>query len=611
MTTLCDSLLSRTRLELVNQRASLPWVFIAAVLLTLPNIVAAFRPHPDPLGLLMAFHALGLIMVPCLFGIRVRTWLTWMLPLSALVPISIVYLWFTDTLPTTFCILALSESDSAELGCFKGQGLVAGLTTIPFLLLAWWVIRRKISPDLRFGIVGRSFVLSGALAMLPFATYKVGIVRSARFSTSYTLGVFPVGTLYSVWEAKYFRDRIAQRRTIGDQLVVTQEKAEQKKDADDDREVNVLVIGESARGASFQINGYERPTSPCLSAMDGLISFKDVTAAAPMTLVAVPQMLTPAAPGKFVETLDLPSIPAVFRRAGYKVYWLSTQRKHGVYDTTTSTFSADADDARFLGGKLDTANRGNASTAQDWELLGPLCEILKKKEKKVLIVMHTMGSHGPAVMRYPQQLSSFPVDGSKYVEAILKTKLDDKDYEALLNAYDNSIHTTDWLLGQIVRFLKEQNTSSWMFYEADHGENVDGEGPFCHGTMTMDVLKIPLFVWTSGRYQADNPEKVEALKKHAPLPVSARSTFHTVLDMAGIECSWSKDDQSLASPTFVPGSRIVSNAAGGAADFDKEIKSDAEKRVSNRRLSTILKAPSTAAIDTKGGLGVRDALAGE
>jgi glucan phosphoethanolaminetransferase (alkaline phosphatase superfamily) len=554
-----------------------PWVMIVLIGLTLPNLVAAFVPRADPLGLLMLGHGLGLIMLPCLFGLSVRRWLTLLVPISLTVPLCIIYLLHTKTLPNTFCYLALLESDAQELSCFQSQGVNAALLAIPLFLLILWIVRKKIPADYRLNSVGMALTLAGSLSMLPYGVIKMGpTLSAAQLSLSFTQGVFPFGTMIAAKEAFDFRGQIDQRKTVGENIQVTIDKPSSP--SSENPEVNVLVIGESARAASFQINGYARPTTPRLSEMEGLIPFKDVVAAAPITLAAVPQMLTPAAPGQFLETLNLPSIPAVYRKAGYKVYWISAQTKHGVYDTTTSTFSADADESIFLGGKLDSQNMGATSKAQDWQLLGPFCEILKKREKKVLIILHMMGSHGPAALRYPVELGQFPVDGETYSRAVMKNDLNTIEYQNMINAYDNSIWATDWFLGEVVKNLKKQNSTSWLYYISDHGENLSGMSAFTHGTLTLDVLKIPLFVWTSPQFQMAWPARVHSLNRNAEQKVSARSTFHTVLGLSGISCDGFDEKRSLASEQFELGARQVSSLSGQVYDFDREILPEAEKR---------------------------------
>ncbi len=57
-------------------------------------------------------------------------------------------------------------------------------------------------------------------------------------------------------------------------------------------EVVVIVLGESARSANFQLAGYNRPTNPRLSRESDLIFFKDVTACRTHTAEAIPCLLT-------------------------------------------------------------------------------------------------------------------------------------------------------------------------------------------------------------------------------------------------------------------------------------------------------------------------------
>ncbi|MEQ1750108.1 MAG: phosphoethanolamine transferase [Prosthecobacter sp.] len=509
-------------------------------------------------------------MLPCVFGVKVRHWMMCLLPVTLLGPPAIAYLLFTENLPNTFCYLALMESDASELSCFSSQGMYAAAAMLPLVLAAWWVMWRKISPSFKLAIPSRLGIAGMALAMIPFSMTQVGFQNAFRYSFSYTQSVFPIGTLFSVWDAFAFRGRIDQRNALVEHIHVTQDSpaiAQPKKP-----EVNILVIGESAQSASFQINGYERPTTPRLMKMENLLAFKDVSASATITLAAVPQMLTPSKPGAFLETLDLPSIPAAYRRAGYKVYWLSTQRKHGLYDTTTSTFSEDADEHHFIGGTFDAKNQGAYSGVQDWRLLDPLLKIIARNEPKVLIILHTMGSHGPYTARYPKVLSRFPVSKEDFNSAMVKTRPSDLEKQVIRDAYDNSIFSTDWLLGEIVSQLKRHECYSWLYYISDHGENVSGQLPYGHGTMTTDVLQIPLFIWTSDAYLKSRPEKIQAMKSRLEQPISARSTFHTVLDLAGIRCDGMRPEMSLASAGFHPDARTVSSIGGQVWDYDKDIK---------------------------------------
>lgn len=552
------------------------WSCVAVTLLTLPNLVAIFLPKPEWTGFGLFIHGLGLMLLPCLFGIRVRRWLYLILPLALLVPPTVACLWYTKMLPSTFLYLALMETNAKELSCFGSQ-LLPVMASLPVIGLAcWWIIHRKIPRDFQLGLVGKSSVIFSVGLFLGIGTLKHGPLGAPNYALSYTLSLFPTGTLYSISEAIHFRSMIDKRIAALDDLEVGETPPATT--SDDDRQVHILVLGESARAASFQIYGYDRPTNPRLMKTADLLAFKDVAAAAPITLAAVPQMLTPAEPGQFLDTLKLPSIPAVFRKAGYKVYWISTQPKHGAYDTTSSTFSAEAHEAHFLGGLFDPFNTGAFSGKQDWQVLGLVHQLLARKEPKVLLVLHTMGSHGPYYLRYPKILSRFSVDAKDYERVMLKPILTEAERQIMVDAYDNTIHATDWLLTELIGVLAKQGAQSWFYYVSDHGENMSGTHQFAHGTLTEDVLRIPLFIWTSPAYQQSRPLQWAALRSHVSSPVSASSTFDTVLDLSGLRCPNSRPAKSLASAGYDPGSRRVAGLSGRVWDYDKELVPDFNKR---------------------------------
>jgi glucan phosphoethanolaminetransferase (alkaline phosphatase superfamily) len=63
--------------------------------------------------------------------------------------------------------------------------------------------------------------------------------------------------------------------------------------------------------------------------------------------------------------------------------------------------------------------------------------------------------------------------------------------------------------------------------------------------MTLDVLKVPLFVWASPQLQSARPTQMKFLLQNAGRPGSARCTFHTVLDLSGIRISEFDEKLSL------------------------------------------------------------------
>ncbi len=94
-------------------------------------------------------------------------------------------------------------------------------------------------------------------------------------------------------------------------------------------------------------------------------------------------------------------------------------------------------------------------------------QILESKKNKILIVLHTYTSHGPTYYKkYPKQFEVFtPVCTS--------VELTKCNQDELLNAYDNTIVYTDYMLATIIEKLKElKDYKSSMIYISDHGESL-------------------------------------------------------------------------------------------------------------------------------------------
>ena len=308
----------------------------------------------------------------------------------------------------------------------------------------------------------------------------------------------------------------------------------------------------------------------------GLLTFRDVSCTAPCTLIAVPSLLTAAPPGKLLEATRQASILTAYKKAGFRVYWLSAQKKHGTYDTLTSIFSADADEDCFISGKFDNEGRGAYHTALDANLIPEVRRLLKRNEPKVLFVLHTIGSHGPYAMRYPRQLARFPADQQKANDALFNISIgaasSPEDVELVQNTYDNTICATDFLLANLINDLKQSKASSWLYYVSDHGENTATArfGKFMHGMITRQVVEVPMLMWLSPAYEQAHADKVAALKANLNTPFSASCTFHTLLDMGGLSCPDFKKEWSTASTHFSPGPRIVCDAFGNLLDYDKK-----------------------------------------
>ncbi|MFN0078100.1 MAG: phosphoethanolamine transferase [Prosthecobacter sp.] len=548
-------------------------VFLAVSLINLPNLIACFIPGFAWVSVKLWLFSMALTLLACALGLRVRAMLWLALPLIVLVPACIACLLSIHNLPTTFLFLALLETNQVELSSFQGHMLYSGLGTVILMAVYVWVVKARVPAGFRFGPAGRVLVLGTLLTPAIYDLMIYNPVVSIAGIKQRCLSTFPCSTVYGAYEALDLRARVQNRQDLLGKLAIDQEPEFRE---EHNRQVHMLVIGESATKSCFGLYGYERETTPLLERTPGLLPFRDVASTATVTLLAVPSMITASPPGKVIEATQQTSLLTAYKKAGFRVYWLSAQRKHGTFDTLTSIFAEDADEAVFKGGKFDTYGAGAYGGTSDASLLPLVRNVLQRNEPKVLFVLHTIGSHGPYPSRYSEKRARFPADRQAVMNALRRissgTASDPQELQLVQNSYDNTICATDFLLANLIHDLNSIQASSWLCYISDHGENTSKAllGKFMHGMITRQVVEIPMLMWLSPLYEQTHPAKAAALKANLNTSFSAACTFHTVLDMGGLSCADFKKEWSCASPQFNPGPRLVCDSNGKITDYDQK-----------------------------------------
>ncbi len=332
-------------------------------------------------------------------------------------------------------------------------------------------------------------------------------------------------------------------------------------------EVYVLVVGETARAHNFSIYGYPRNTNPLLSKTPGITVFPDATTQSNTTHKSVPMLLSAASAEDFPRLFHEKGILAAFREAGFHTVFISNQLpNHSFIDF----LGVQADEHYFL--KKEESVQGSH---YDEDLLRKLDKILPEADasssahyryRKLFVVLHTYGSHFNYQERYPRSFAYFKPDGRS--EAMPENRRD------LLNAYDNTIRYTDYILHGIVERLQKwelvqtkarnkpdgiycQPTSA-MLYTSDHGENIfdDNRNLFLHAAPKASdyELHVPFIIWTSQGFDKKYPKVVKALAdNHTKQVQTSLSVFHTLLGIGGIQTRYRQDEHSVASELYHPG----------------------------------------------------------
>ena len=229
----------------------------------------------------------------------------------------------------------------------------------------------------------------------------------------------------------------------------------------------VLIVGESVRVDNMSLYGYTRSTTPQVEAQRKQIKlFNQAISGAPYTALSVPLSLT----ADSVLSHDIHNYPDniinMANQAGFQTFWLSSQSAFRQNGTAVTSIAMETVYVRGF----------------DELLLPHLSQALQQNtQQKKLIVLHLNGSHEPACSAYPQSSAVFQPQ-------------DDQDA-----CYDNSIHYTDSLLGQVFELLKDRRAS--VMYFADHGLERDPtkKNVYFHGgrEASQQAYHVPMFIWYS------------------------------------------------------------------------------------------------------------------
>ena len=278
---------------------------------------------------------------------------------------------------------------------------------------------------------------------------------------------------------------------------------------DDEKAVVVLVIGESARKANFQLYGYKRDTNPLLSKQKDLKVFQ-ANSCATYTTAGCKAILEPKDCGDLYELL-----PNYAFRMGADVSWRTSN--WGEPPIHVDEYLTDPELATIFG----------VSNAYDDILFRGLRERIESSAKnKVLIVLHTSISHGP------QYASKYPKEFEIYKPVAKNVEEGQKNVGMLINAYDNTILYTDFLLDGLINTLRAMTDwKSCMIFISDHGESLGENEIFMHGLPMQlapkEQYEIPFLVWTSEDFRAYRSDLPEVLEQHY--------IFHSVLNLLSIQ----------------------------------------------------------------------------
>lgn len=317
----------------------------------------------------------------------------------------------------------------------------------------------------------------------------------------------------------------------------------------------ILVIGEAARYDHWHINGYNRPTSPCLELKKNLVSFDSAYAQANLTSFSVPLILTRATAKNPEIAFKEKTLPEAFQEAEYRTGFITKQ----IPSKLTQRIMHACDVAYSYSKGIDV--EGN----YDEEMISKLQEWTLPKQQ--FYVLHSLGCHFRYELRYPYTFAKYqPTFGKSFGYSMIS----ENNKEQIVNAYDNAILYTDYFLSQLINYMDSLDCPAVMMYISDHGESFwdDERKLSLHGSYQISEYEyhVPLFVWYSDEYAARYPQKVAAMTANKTTPVSSDVVFYSMLDIAGIE-DIVDSTRSICSPSLVAVDTICVHLGSGESSI--------------------------------------------
>ncbi|WP_188381052.1 phosphoethanolamine transferase [Oxalicibacterium faecigallinarum] len=313
-------------------------------------------------------------------------------------------------------------------------------------------------------------------------------------------------------------------KTLGEDVRLSELKKEEQPP------IMILIVGETVRAQNLSLNSYQRTTTPLLSQEKNLFSAENAWSCGTSTAESIPCMFSNLGrEGYLSRKADYENLLDVIQRAGMAVLWLDNQSGcKGVCERIPTQQAIPNPSSKFC---------TQDGTCQDSFMLENLKERIDtlpadRRKHGIVLVMHQMGSHGPAYFK-----RSMP-ERKKFLPECKSANLQSCSRESVMNAYDNSILETDYFLKNVIKWLdttyKDRATS--MMYVSDHGESLGEGNIYLHGLPYVFApetqKKIPWILWMSDKMQDQTGASIACLnQRKEDALISHDNYFHTVIGM--------------------------------------------------------------------------------
>jgi len=441
---------------------------------------------------------------------------------------SSIVAYYIDNMHVIFSVSMMQnvfETNAREASDLFNLAILTQVTIFGVLpsILVWLVkINRKTVPA---EFISRIKLLSVSLlvvALTIFWTYKeyTLVLRENRELSYMVNPVFPVVSLVKYGRSLNKEKNRSVAPVFNDASRYSIVKNDQKKN------LLIMVVGETARAENFSLNGYARETNPQLKKLD-IINYPNTSSCGTATAKSVPCMFSDLTKNDFSvsDAKQRENLLDGFSNAGISVLWRDN-------NSSCKGVCARVESESLLDFKVE--DLCNEDGCRDEILLYKLDEYVNSLDNDTVIVLHQMGSHGPAYYK------RYPAEFEKFTPACDVSSVHNCKQQEIVNAYDNTILYTDYFLSKVIDYLKVRSDrfNTAMIYMSDHGESLGENGIYLHGLPNFmaphQQTHVPFIVWLSDSIRHQNQVDIACLKDNSQHPYSHDNLVHSALGLMNV-----------------------------------------------------------------------------
>ena len=419
----------------------------------------------------------------------------------------------------------LDTTPAESFALLSGEMIaVLGLSGVLAVFVAWWVKIRKPATRWR-GAAMRllNIAVSALLIILVAALFYKDYASVFRNNKELVKSLSPSNSIVALnsWYAHNRMDNLP--------LVKIGEDARQKPvmHSGPRKNLTIVVLGETSRAGNFSLGGYDRETNPRLQ-QDDVVYFPKTTSCGTATAVSVPCMFSNMPRAHYDEELahHQEGVLDILQRAGVQVLW--NDNDGGCKGACDRVPHQNVTDLHLSGQCID-------GECYDEVLFHNLDSYIDNLKQDGIIVLHTIGSHGPTYYnRYPAEFKKFtPTCDTNEIQSCTQ--------QQLTNTYDNTILYVDYVVDKAIKLLqsKQDKFTTSLVYLSDHGESLGEDGVYLHGlpySIAPDTQKhVPMALWLSADYQQRYGISAHCLQQRAQKEnYSQDNLFSTLLGLLGV-----------------------------------------------------------------------------